>query len=273
MAIISISGRIGSGKDTVGKIIQIIEQSPHYTDETVVKMLDREILSPGFEIKKFATILKKIIAIMIGCTVEDLEDQEFKNTELGPEWWYYTRSFYGDVAQNLIPYTQDFYHKDLDKMTLVKLTPRTFLQLMGTECGRQILHPNIWVNSLMNQYLPVGVYTDVIEEGIKYLGSMKSDSHLPEGITPIYPKWLITDTRLPNELEAILEKRGHTIKVYRVSDPSDKNFSTPLHISETALDEATFQYSITNDSDLLNLVKVTREVYHLILEEEFQRNQ
>lgn len=276
--IISISGRIGSGKDTVGKIIQIIEQSPHYTDETVVKMLNREIISPGFTIKKFATQLKEVVALITGCSVKDLEDQDFKNKTLPEEFWYYTEktgSFTSSFADSkeMYPYIGFKDVNYLEMYNLHKPTYRNYLEGIGTDLFRYRLHPNIWVNSLMNQYLPVGVYTDVIEEGIKYLGSMKSDSHLPEGITPIYPKWIITDTRFPNELEAILEKRGHTVKVFRVSDPSDKNFSVPLHVSETALDEANFHWTIANDSDLLNLVRETRKVYNLILEEEFQRNQ
>jgi hypothetical protein len=32
------------------------------------------------------------------------------------------------------------------------LTPRRMLQLLGTDCGRNIIHPNIWVNATMVDY-------------------------------------------------------------------------------------------------------------------------
>jgi hypothetical protein len=40
----------------------------------------------GFEIKKYADKLKDFVCILIGCTREQLEDQEFKEKELGEEW-------------------------------------------------------------------------------------------------------------------------------------------------------------------------------------------
>ena len=41
------------------------------------------------------------------------------------------------------------YTSTIDK---IKLTPRLILQLLGTDCGRDIIHPNIWVNSTMMAY-------------------------------------------------------------------------------------------------------------------------
>ena len=86
MGIIGISGKINSGKDTVGKIIQILTQSPHFSDETVVSFLDRKLIEPRFVNKKFADTLKDIVCLLIGCTREQLEDREFKEKELGEEW-------------------------------------------------------------------------------------------------------------------------------------------------------------------------------------------
>jgi len=74
MSIIGISGRIGSGKDTVGEII---------------KKLCLTNKGPEFEIKKFAGKLKTIASLLTGIPIEKWEDQEFKNLEM-PEGWNMT---------------------------------------------------------------------------------------------------------------------------------------------------------------------------------------
>lgn len=82
MAIISLSGKINSGKDTVGEIIQIITNSPHFTDEAVLSFIGRQHLNSIWEIKKFADKLKNIVCMLLGCTREQLEDQRIKSLSL-----------------------------------------------------------------------------------------------------------------------------------------------------------------------------------------------
>lgn len=103
--IIGISGKIGSGKDTLGLIAQV----------------------QGFQVKKFAYKLKQIVALLTGCTVEDLENQEFKNKYLPAEWQGY------------------------DDVTAL-LTYRWLMQVVGTEAMRDVIHNNIWVNALFADY-------------------------------------------------------------------------------------------------------------------------
>ena len=151
--IIGISGKINSGKDTVGEIVQIISASPHFTDEAVLSFIGRQHLNSIWEIKKFADKLKDMACMLLGCTREQLEDREFKEKELGEEWhkyqhengqWYCTIEHYNSLTKNRQAY-----------WSLIKLTPRLLLQLLGTECGRQIIHPNIWCTSLMGEYKPI----------------------------------------------------------------------------------------------------------------------
>lgn len=66
--IIGVSGKIFSGKDTVGRIIQILDPKNKW------------------EIKKYADPLKDVICILIGCTREQLESQAFKDSYLSSEW-------------------------------------------------------------------------------------------------------------------------------------------------------------------------------------------
>ena len=88
--LIGISGKIGSGKDTVGKIIQYLIAKQYALDkdieETEIQPFhlydDKAREKFGkFEIKKFADKLKDIVCLLIDCTREQLEDEVFKNTK------------------------------------------------------------------------------------------------------------------------------------------------------------------------------------------------
>ena len=98
--LIGISGKIGSGKDTMGSILQWIVTSKTgfgngtYSNKECVEWLngkypgDTSIQSISeYQIKKFADKLKDMVCILLGCTREQLEDREFKEKDLGEEWW------------------------------------------------------------------------------------------------------------------------------------------------------------------------------------------
>ncbi len=193
--LIGISGKIGSGKDTAAVLVnQIIEELPGYYGPCA---------TPKFEIKKFASTLKDIVCLLIGCAREQLEDQAFKNKEL-PDCW--------DIIID-----ESFGMPASDKPWPVqKMTPRMLLQLMGTECGRNIIHENIWVNATFAAFT-------------------------------LESRWVITDMRFPNELKAIKSRGGITIRINR---PDTIRMD---HESETALDSAEFDYVITNEGTLDDL--------------------
>ena len=134
MSIISISGKKQSGKNTIAKIIN-------------------QLTNNRYEEKCFADKLKDIICLLIGCFREQLEDESFKNSELGEEWWYY--KVYESKVKGFVLYpyleNKDQYHI----VALVKPTPRFLLQFIGTDLLRNQLHPEIWVNSLMSEYKPI----------------------------------------------------------------------------------------------------------------------
>ena len=200
--IIGINGYSGSGKDTVGKLIQIASCNTipdgHDVDELINNYTQHEWWleeQSGWEVKKWAGKLKSIASLLTGIPVEKFEDQEFKKTQLGPQWG---------------------------------MTVRDFLQKLGTDGLRTGLHENTWVNALMADY-----------EGLYDIDTDRTT----------WPKWVITDTRFPNEAKAIKEAGGIVIRVDR---PGYKPIND--HPSETGLDNWDFDHRIMNGSDLVSLL-------------------
>ena len=192
--IIGINGKIGSGKDTIGAIIQklcITNNCAH------------------FENKKFAGKLKEIASILTGIPSIKFEDQDFKKTLLGSEWG-----------------TSNINVNNL-------MSVRELLQKLGTEAMRDGLHTNVWVNALFANY------------------NNKSN-------------WVITDMRFPNELKAIEDKDGITIRVersYALENESDeRTMLDNEHPSETALDDYEFDHVINNNGTLEELVKKVGDI-------------
>lgn len=251
--IIGINGYAGSGKDTVGKLIQLLNCSNLSKDVYIQEVLDKyedhqwwvEEQS-GWEIKKWAGKLKQIGSLLTGIPVEKFEDQEFKKTYLGPEWNFWTVSVIdGDKLlfqqgrfttkteaeryAEILKVSQDDFGLQY-VVGMQQMTVRQFLQELGTDACRQGLHSNTWVNALMADYTPV----------------THSDRD-PGGF--VYPNWIITDTRFPNEAQAIKNAGGIIIRVDR---PGVK--PTNAHPSETGLDDWDFDHKIMNGSDIISLM-------------------
>ena len=122
MAIISISGIIGSGKDTAASIIQ--ELTPYH----------------NWQIKKFAGKLKQIASILTNIPVDSFEDQDFKRTILPKDW------------SKAVLSTNVFDKEGGYSASVQDMSVRDFLQKLGTEAMRDGLHENVWVNALFSDY-------------------------------------------------------------------------------------------------------------------------
>jgi|688.fasta_scaffold43602_5 predicted XRE-type DNA-binding protein/REP element-mobilizing transposase RayT len=183
MSIISINGRISSGKDLTGKIIQCLYYL-HKNNIKVLTVLDLlndknlDLNLSGWQVKKFADKLKDIVCILIGCTREQLEDPVFKETELGEEWWYYLSD--DNVIYNYLDVDKNEYKDTIKSICkLIKPTSRFLLQNIGTDLFRDQLHPNIWCTSLFVNYTgdletwkPIKDYEEFYE--ISSFGNVKS---------------------------------------------------------------------------------------------------
>ena len=226
MPLIGISGKAGAGKDLVGVIIQYLVHTEgiinmEYWEKFKSNTPFNQIVFSKYVIKKFADKLKTLVCLLIGYTREQLEDRVLKEKELGEEWWYYKGR-----NNSLIPYNKNSKRNPED---LIKPTPRLLLQLIGTNLFREQLHPNTWVNASFANYLNNA--------------------------------WIFTDVRFPNELEAIKKHNGITIRINRgLVERTGKMIQEPEHISETALDNAKFDYVIENDCTIDDLIEKVREI-------------
>ena len=277
--IITISGRIGSGKDITGQIIQHLiawKKTPikeNYIDDVLLSLNNSvNNTNNGWEIKKFADKLKDIVCLLIGCTREQLEDREFRDIPLGEEWnkWKVQESkgkiswkeLYFSTKEEAINYIKK-YHRFQQESELIKLTPRTLLQLLGTEAGRNIIHPDIWVNSLFSEY-KVGKITDK-----PTYHQINKDRWIE------YPNWIITDNRFPNETKRVKKEGGLTIKIERdfnLRHPGYNNleevkqkdielYKQLTHFSETALDDYTdWDHIIQNNGSLEDLIESVKQI-------------
>ena len=236
-----IGGKANSGKDLVGRIIQCL--TAKYTSEEILDILskDGDYLSLPFsdetnwEIKKFADKLKDIVCLLIGYTRKELEDRKFKEKVLGEEWDIKIITYIdGELHKIYNPSdSEDFNIKCKYPISytsnIIKQTPRSLLQKIGTDLFRNQLHPNTWVNATFANY--------------------QNDN------------WIITDMRFPNELEAIKKHNGITIRINRgLIERTGKMIQEPEHISETALDNAEFDYVIENDGTIGDLIEKVREI-------------
>ena len=264
--LIGISGKLGSGKDTVGSILQYLamresnKENRQSFEEFCNWFNSYENSVSGYDtyqIKKFAYPLKWIVSVLIGCDIRQLEDREFKEKELGEEWWYYTNSLFDNKDKKLVPYLEASESlRNNTKWYIIKLTPRKLLQLLGTECGREILHPNIWVNALFADYKPVG--DNLLEGEVRKVRE--------EDL--VYPNWIITDVRFPNEAKTIQDKGGIVIRVNRPKERQMLLMNENViidsrkteHPSETALDDYEFDVVIENDSDITSLIEKVKQL-------------
>lgn len=296
--LIGISGKIGSGKDTIGKII-IWLTSPEDRElwgNDVEAFLKTEPKGYEWEIRKFADKLKDIVCLLIGCTREQLEDADFKNKELGEEWWFTKR--YGKIYT--IPNHLEWRkvnQLELNYDNIVKPTVRYFLQYLATELLRDQLHPNVHINALFVDYkenvhymcdrcMTLNIRPSElleIESRFKEQGYMENEFVCPnckgkedEGaITKVIndnpSRWIITDLRFPNEAKAIKERGGIVVRVERpLVQINEYNTGrkevTPVesHPSETALDhfEETGQWDhmIHNDGTIKDLIEQVQKM-------------
>jgi hypothetical protein len=190
--IIGLVGFIGSGKGTVGDILE----------------------QKGFAKDSFAKPLKDACSVMFGWPREMLEG----DTEVSRKW-----------REEPDVYWSEKFGRPF--------TPREALQKMGTEAGRDVFHPDIWVISLLNR----AKGKDVV----------------------------VTDVRFKNEIKYIQENGGIVVRVkrgeepvwYRLAEDANAGFSSAqmgmrnegIHPSEWDWIGSDFDFVIENNGTIQEL--------------------
>lgn len=260
--ILGISGKAGSGKDTVGLIVQMLTSSSSVEEckeSFKVGMFGYSSDLEKWQIKKFAYAVKQICSILTGIPVSEFEKEEVKSSYLGEEW----KLPIGIGLRQQINYP----HLSSTK----SFTVRQLLQLCGTDAMRDVIHPDVWVNALMKDYklVPNSKNRDYLSINGKMEDvGMSYDKKE-------YPNWIISDVRFGNEAKAIKDRGGVVVRV----DDSKRVFGNIHdelglvtkgawraasmgfeHESETALDSYSFDYVIENDSDIPSLIEKVKEM-------------
>jgi hypothetical protein len=244
--LIGINGRAGSGKDLVTSIIQYLTQLKNI-DPAIDKdgywsnmsfedfQKDKHLtMFSEWKNKKFAEPLKKIVCIITGCTMKQLEDQEFKKTlvpfscyklNYATEFGLFNKLFLSTKeAQEYVDSLEEVYYPTVDKF---HMTYRQFLQIVGTDLFRDLTHPQIWCLARFANY----------EEG---------------------DDWVLSDMRFINEADAIKSRGGITIRINRLfKSPLDLG---SLHESETALDNYQFDEIIENTGSKEELIEKVKQL-------------
>jgi len=214
--IIGISGYSGSGKDTAGIIIQYLKASTKLPLKVVLKSPKHH---EWWLEERSGWQIKKWAGKLkvIASMLTGIPTEKFEDQE-------FKKSLlgpeWGTVSTNPLNNIEPF--KDVQFNALMSV--REFLQKLGTSALRDGLHENAWINALMADY--------------------ESDSN-----------WIITDTRFPNEAEAIKKAGGIIIRIERPGiDPVN------LHTSETSLDNWDFDHVVVNDGSITDLTKKIKKV-------------
>jgi len=108
--------------------------------------------------------------------------------------------------------------KEIETEYLGGKSPRQFMQLLGTEFGRDLIHPDLWVNAWKRRVASVD-------------------------------KVITTDIRFPNEAQALTEAGG---KLYRIERDTDVNVYS-LHESEKHIPNLPVAAIIDNHGEIWEL--------------------
>ena len=260
---IGIAGRIGYGKDTVARMIQYAIGHSQTEQEVPLELFLDSIANanPNINVEqavadgcgvnnlKFADSLKDIVCILLNCSRANLEDRKFKNQILEKHWWKYeviwTAADYSDGVYATFKEAKEraldlgVFEHDIDTRPVIKcikMTPRLLMQLIGTECGRQVIHPEVWVNSALS----------------------KAD---PDRVN------VFSDTRFPNEADKMdltirLIRRCSSCETYThiQSNNCKECYPDGLHESETALHGYKFNEYLDTDKPLMETFQEVNKI-------------
>lgn len=264
--IVAFSGKMHSGKDECARMWQYCT-TKHRHSYQYEDFINPEIFpDPGanlgsvWEQVGFADDVKRIASMITGIPLDLIFTNDIKYKYLDKNWNITTAEFGPEV----------------------EMTVRELFIRIGNN-SRNNIHPNIWVNSLFNRYKQIGSPLVVMAKGLPVM----------------YPDWLITDLRYPNELERIKSVGGYTIRIERplnlrfpelyneyvnhrnsnqwgfltwISKMNLPLYYNIINESEVSLDNTVFDYTIHNQGTIQDLLAAVNDVVKSIRNEEYKIN-
>jgi len=198
LTLIGICGPARVGKDTVAlNMLNAILQSDHESTEQLV--LAKE---------SFATPLKSMVAMFL----------DFAG--------------YGSIMRpaELEPYIDGELKEE--KLPTLGKSPRQLMQTLGTDWGRNMIDPAVWITLMQSTIEKYGAAT---EQGF-------------EGAVVIIP-----DVRFDNEAEVIKNNGGTIIRMTSTRDLE----TVDSHISEAGVSDCMVDITLANDGELPDLRKAS----------------
>ncbi len=221
--IIGINGKIGAGKDTVGKIIQMLTHIKNSIDEAV------SVSSKDLYKRHLEAEMQDIII-----------NNDFDNITASNSRWE-IKKFAGKTTESYKEITGVDYHSLPREL---KEKEREKYKAFAQGC-KSIFGEDVWVNALMVDYRLKDTGKPIEENNWAYCitngenryvtkknnnrsnirtftddGTLSKKSpsefcHEEFYHKGEYPNWLITDVRFENEAQAILDKGGILIRINR----------------------------------------------------------
>lgn len=228
--IIALNGYANSGKDTVADMLA---------------------MSSGFTKVALADPLKRIAKEVYDFSVSQLWGPSAERNK--PDKRYPRRhTWHGNNCLCCGAHADGPEGEDGGFSPVCYLTPRYALQLLGTEWGRHC-YENTWIDLALRVVRTLNKVYVVNEALFQY--SQYSGLYTEGGVYvggPTSRDVVIPDTRYLNELNAVKEAGGKTVRIKRKGEPAPR-FS---HTSETAqaeIPDGYFDYILYNISDLHHL--------------------
>jgi len=241
--LIGISGKMNSGKNYAALIMQhTMKHAPYNSplEQFLKNAASYNVKDYGEGISNlkaiaFADSLKQVAGLLLGVNPLKFNEREFKDSKLSKDW---------DLVAPTILITEADLETFLTKEEAAKTLKENYVEMIGSPgyyypnhmmafyTGRSLLtslgdalrgiHPNIFVNALLNKLDPKKSY-------------------------------VITDVRFPNEAKAIKAKGGTILRIERsLKERTNGNSietSKLAHPSETALDSYKFDKTIIYCTD------------------------
>lgn len=217
--IIGISGKAGSGKDTVARMITYYTMDPELRKQMEMKNSD---LGPNGSKNKFLS----------------LNQSEFNQIQQNfAEYLGFANVSFANSIKHIAyrhvggdPWSREWKDNPLPSQWNIgdkNMLGREMLIKLGHEI-RNHVHEDFWVNSLFRYYVAIALDASDQHPDISNLFTMN-----------LYPDWVISDVRYLNEVEAIKNWDGaddDLRHVIRINCPPDQ-LNLIDHPSETQLDE------------------------------------